>query len=157
MTTFSALLRWPTGRPFGLSAEALLCPTSSTPDVEVASRKISGCEVAVALRPERKTDRVEQAIFVSPDQHWLAVGDVRLFEAPEAGGVGARSDLERAVRIFSEQGGRGVSRIHGEFAFVIMDWQAGTAQAFRDQLGARPLYFRGLPQGVAFASDLRQL
>jgi hypothetical protein len=154
VTAFSALLQWPDSPAFEHSAEELALRVP-LPGAEIVARKASGCEVAVARRPRNAVNR--GAIFVDARKHWLCVGDVRVLDPPQPNAPRDGSDLERVVRIFGEQGLAGISKIHGEFSLVILNWQQRTAQALRDQLGARPLYFRELPQGMAFASDLRQL
>jgi len=151
---FLALLRWPGFRSFEFSAEELLLRLPLVGS-EVFSNKTAGCEVAVARRQERKTDRAVQATFVDQEKGWLAIGDVRIFDAP--GAASPTSGLERLVATFAERGADGISRVHGEFAFVILDWRRAIAYAFRDQVGSCPLYFRVFPQGIAFASDLRHL
>jgi len=72
---FLALLRWPGFRSFEFSAEELLLRLPLVGS-EVFSNKTAGCEVAVARRQERKTDRAVQATFVDQEKGWLAIGDV---------------------------------------------------------------------------------
>jgi len=43
------------------------------------------------------------------------------------------------------------------FAFASWDMQARRLLLARDRLGIKPLYYRLLPEGIAFASDLKAL
>ncbi len=69
----------------------------------------------------------------------------------------SRCDTEVIVHGFEEWGAAVVERLEGMFALAV--WDAARRSLFlaRDRLGEKPLYYRELPDGVAFASSLLAL
>ncbi|WP_243311406.1 asparagine synthase (glutamine-hydrolyzing) [Fundidesulfovibrio agrisoli] len=68
-----------------------------------------------------------------------------------------RSDTE-AVLLAWQAWGRGcLPRLRGMFAFALVDFRRGELLLARDGLGIKPLYYRPLAGGVAFASELDAL
>ncbi len=49
------------------------------------------------------------------------------------------------------------ARLVGDFAFAVLDVRDRTLLLARDVMAARPLYYVSLPNGVAFASDIKSL
>ena len=66
------------------------------------------------------------------------------------------SDTEVLLAAYAEWGEAALDRLVGMFAFVLWDTGAQTAFAARDRFGIKPLYFYAAPQGVAFASEIKQ-
>jgi asparagine synthase (glutamine-hydrolysing) len=66
-------------------------------------------------------------------------------------------DTEVLLRLLATEGSAGLSRVVGMFAFASWDTQTRRLLLARDRLGIKPLYYRLLPDGIAFASELKAL
>jgi asparagine synthase (glutamine-hydrolysing) len=66
-------------------------------------------------------------------------------------------DTETLLRLLAERGLAGVRPVAGMFAFALWDTAAERLLLVRDRLGIKPLYYRVLPDGIAFASELKAL
>ncbi len=66
-------------------------------------------------------------------------------------------DTEVLLRLLATEGGACLRRLVGMFAFASWDTQAKRLLLARDRLGIKPLYYRLLPDGIAFASELKAL
>jgi asparagine synthase (glutamine-hydrolysing) len=66
-------------------------------------------------------------------------------------------DTEVLLRLLATEGSAGLSRVVGMFAFASWDTQNRRLLLARDRLGIKPLYYRLLPDGIAFASELKAL
>jgi asparagine synthase (glutamine-hydrolysing) len=64
------------------------------------------------------------------------------------------SDTETLVHLYEEHGDRLVEYLRGMFAFAIWDVRRDRILLARDRLGIKPLYYRELPDGLVFASEL---
>ena len=66
-------------------------------------------------------------------------------------------DTEVVLRLLATEGASCLSRLVGMFAFASWDSRSKTLLLARDRLGIKPLYYRLLPDGIAFASELKSL
>jgi asparagine synthase (glutamine-hydrolysing) len=66
-------------------------------------------------------------------------------------------DTEVLLRLLAVEGIAGLQRIAGMFAFASWDSRTRELLLVRDRLGIKPLYYRLLPGGIAFASELKAL
>jgi asparagine synthase (glutamine-hydrolysing) len=66
-------------------------------------------------------------------------------------------DTEVLLRLISTEGAAGLPRLVGMFAFASWDSRSKSLLLVRDRLGIKPLYYRLLPDGIAFASELKAL
>jgi asparagine synthase (glutamine-hydrolysing) len=66
-------------------------------------------------------------------------------------------DTEVLLRLLAVEGIAGLQRIAGMFAFASWDSRSKALLLVRDRLGIKPLYYRLLPGGIAFASELKAL
>ncbi|HET6148258.1 MAG TPA: asparagine synthase (glutamine-hydrolyzing) [Polyangia bacterium] len=66
-------------------------------------------------------------------------------------------DGELFVHLYEMEGPAGLRRIDGQFAFALWDGKRQALVLGRDFLGVRPLYYRGTPKGVVFASEIKAL
>lgn len=67
------------------------------------------------------------------------------------------TDSEVLLHAWHEWGPAMLDRLNGMFAFVIWDADNRTLFAARDRLGIKPLYYRPLESGLAFASEAAPL
>jgi asparagine synthase (glutamine-hydrolysing) len=66
------------------------------------------------------------------------------------------SDTEVLLAAFARWGEAALDRLVGMFAFVLWDAVAQSAFAVRDRFAVKPLYFLATPNGIAFASEIKQ-
>lgn len=67
------------------------------------------------------------------------------------------TDTECIVHLYEDVGKRCVEHLRGMFAFAVWDRRRQTLLLARDRVGKKPLYYRVLPDGIAFASELKAL
>ncbi len=67
------------------------------------------------------------------------------------------SDSEIALHLYEEYGDDFATRLDGMFALLVYDTRKRCVVAARDRSGKKPLYYRTLPHGVAFASEVSAL
>src|ERR1700676_216283 len=66
-------------------------------------------------------------------------------------------DTEVLVHLLAKQGSACLQRLVGMFAFAAWDMREERLLLARDRLGIKPLYYQLLPDGIAFASELKAL
>jgi asparagine synthase (glutamine-hydrolysing) len=66
-------------------------------------------------------------------------------------------DTETLLQLLAERGVAGLTALTGMFAFGLWDEAARRLLLVRDRLGIKPLYYRILHDGIAFASELKAL
>ena len=74
-----------------------------------------------------------------------------------AGPWHSTGDTEVVLRLLATEGSACLNRLVGMFAFASWDAGSRTLLLARDRLGIKPLYYRLLPDGIAFASELKAL
>jgi asparagine synthase (glutamine-hydrolysing) len=87
-------------------------------------------------------------------------GEIYNHERLRAGLTGpwhSSGDTEVLVHLLAEQGSACLDRLVGMFAFAAWDTRAQRLLLVRDRLGIKPLYYQVLPDGIAFASELKAL
>jgi len=67
------------------------------------------------------------------------------------------SDTEVVLRGFREHGASFVSQLRGMFAFAVWEEESQSLFLARDRFGIKPLYYRPLEGGLAFASEVGPL
>jgi asparagine synthase (glutamine-hydrolysing) len=94
----------------------------------------------------------------------LFAGDVRLYNRRELvaelglpASLDGGSDLELARQAYLRWGEAAPGHLIGDFAFAAWDQGRRALFAARDHFGVRPLVYRAWGDGVAVASDVRQL
>src|SRR3981081_4071024 len=66
-------------------------------------------------------------------------------------------DTEVLVHLLAKYGSSCLERLVGMFAFAAWDTREQRLLLARDRLGIKPLYYQLLPDGIAFASELKAL
>jgi asparagine synthase (glutamine-hydrolysing) len=66
-------------------------------------------------------------------------------------------DTEVLVHLLARHGSACLDRLVGMFAFAVWDTREQRLLLARDRLGIKPLYYQLLPDGIAFASELKAL
>jgi asparagine synthase (glutamine-hydrolysing) len=66
-------------------------------------------------------------------------------------------DTETLLHLLANGGSAALGRLAGMFAFALWDAAARRLLLVRDRLGIKPLYYQILPDGIAFASELKAL
>src|ERR1700732_5381268 len=66
-------------------------------------------------------------------------------------------DTEVLVHLLAKHGSACLDRVAGMFAFAAWDTREQRLLLARDRLGMKPLYYQLLPDGIAFASELKAL
>jgi len=69
----------------------------------------------------------------------------------------SETDSEVVLHAFQKFGADCVNQFNGMFAFAIWDQEKKELFAARDRLGIKPLYYRPLEDGIAFASEVAPL
>ncbi len=69
----------------------------------------------------------------------------------------SRSDSEVVVHLYEEIGEACIERLHGMFALALWDGRRQRLLLARDRSGKKPLFYRRLRHGVAFASEVHAL
>ncbi|MDF9393482.1 MULTISPECIES: asparagine synthase (glutamine-hydrolyzing) [Methylococcus] len=72
-------------------------------------------------------------------------------------GFQTHSDSEVILHAYLAFGDSFLERIHGMFAFALYDAAEGRLILARDRLGMKPLFLAWLPDGIAFASEIKAL
>jgi asparagine synthase (glutamine-hydrolysing) len=87
-------------------------------------------------------------------------GEIYNHERLRAGMPGpwqSTGDTEVLVHLLAKQGQACLDRLVGMFAFAAWDTREQRLLLARDRLGIKPLYYQLLPDGIAFASELKAL
>ena len=110
------------------------------------------------------SDAGHQPMAYSGERYWLIFNGeiynyVELKSELEALGriFTTHSDSEVLVAAYAQWGEDALRRLMGMFAFVIWDAREQRLFAARDRFGIKPLYLAAGPQGIAFASEIKQL
>lgn len=69
----------------------------------------------------------------------------------------SQTDSETILHAYRERGTASIEGFHGMFAFAIWDARRRRLVAARDRLGIKPLYYRPVDGGFAFASEIAPL
>lgn len=108
-------------------------------------------------------DRPGSRPLVAHTRAFAAAGDVRLDNRDEIASLSERplatdaSDLDIVIAAIDAVGESCISRMIGDYAFVLWDARAQKLVAVRDAFGVKPLYHRSAPGLQLFASRITPL
>jgi asparagine synthase (glutamine-hydrolysing) len=138
--------RGPDGEGFHIDA--------GPPAVGLVNRRLAVIDVAGGDQPITVCDGAFTIVY---NGELFNTAEVR--RELEAAGHGFRTDCdtEVVVRGYAEWGREVLDRLIGMWAFAIWDRPARTLFLARDRLGVKPLVYARLPNGVAFASEIKAL
>ena len=68
-----------------------------------------------------------------------------------------RSDTEVILHLYEDLGPECLQLLNGQFAIAIWNTHESTLFLARDRLGIRPLFYKVLPQGLVFGSEIKTL
>ena len=66
-------------------------------------------------------------------------------------------DTEVVLHLYARYGEKCLEMLRGMFSFAVWDAESRTLFAARDRVGMKPFYYRELPGGIAFASEIKAL
>ncbi len=154
-------------RRLPLSEESLLAMTDAIvhrgpddagallePGVALGMRRLSIIDVAGSPQPIVNESGDVQAVFNGEIYNFAA-----LREELSARGhrLATGGDGETIVHLYEELGPRFVERLRGMFAIALWDRSRRRLVLARDRMGVKPLYVAELPDGLAFASEVKSL
>lgn len=121
------------------------------PDIGLAHTRLAIIDVAHSHQPMH-----------SADGRWVLAfdGEILNHESLRAQldyPFRTRGDTEVVVAGLALEGISFVERLHGQFALVAHDLRTATTHLVRDRLGVKPLYYRHVPGGIAFGSEIKAL
>jgi asparagine synthase (glutamine-hydrolysing) len=154
-------------RQLPLSAEALTAMTDAIvhrgpddegtllePGVGLGMRRLSIIDVAGSPQPIANETGDVQAVFNGEIYNFAALRQELSQRGHE---LATGGDGEVIVHLYEELGPRFVERLRGMFAIALWDRQRRRLVLARDRMGVKPLYYAELPQGLAFASEVKSL
>jgi len=110
------------------------------------------------------SDAASQPMEYADGRYWITYnGEIYNYrelrdELARAGHIfRTQSDTEVLLASYAQWGEAALDRFIGMFAFVLWDTKAQAAFVARDRFGIKPLYVFTAPQGVAFASEIKQI
>ncbi len=138
----------------------LLAPRGETEGASYSDDLLAGTQRLRIVDRERAVQP-----WTTRDGRWLLCYNGEIFNYRELGdelrGLGRQlrtdSDTEVLLEAFLQWGERAVTRLRGEFAFVIADRRAARVYLARDQLGVKPLYWSASGGCLHVASEIKAL
>lgn len=115
-------------------------------------RRLSIIDVAHGHQPMANEDGTVQVVFNGMIYNYKPLTEILERQGHR---FATRCDTEVLVHAYEEWGVEMLSRLNGQFAFVI--WDGRHLFAARDRMGEKPLYYAVTPQAFYFASEIKSL
>ncbi|WP_285475316.1 asparagine synthase (glutamine-hydrolyzing) [Actinoplanes sp. NBRC 101535] len=120
--------------------------------IAMGMRRLAIVDVAGGAQPMVSEDRAVVAVLNGEIYNH---GRLRAELTARGHRFASGSDGECLVHLYEEYGDALVHHLHGMFAFAIWDAVAGRLLLGRDRVGKKPLFWRRVPGGLQFASELK--
>jgi asparagine synthase (glutamine-hydrolysing) len=117
-------------------------------------RRLSIIDVAGSHQPIVNESGDVQAVFNGEIYNFAALREELRSRGHR---LATGGDGETLVHLYEEMGPRFVERLRGMFAIALWDRSRRRLVVARDRMGIKPLYVAELPDGLAFASEVKSL
>ncbi len=122
--------------------------------IALCHRRLAIVDLAGGAQPMGNEDGTVQVVYNGEVYNHL---DLRRELMARGHRFRTRCDTEAIVHAVEEEGAACVRRLRGMFAFAAWDATRRRLVLARDRVGIKPLYYAEVPDGIAFASELRAL
>jgi asparagine synthase (glutamine-hydrolysing) len=117
-------------------------------------RRLSIIDLATGHQPVANEDRSVWVVFNGEIYNYR---ELRRDLEQRGHRFATATDTETIVHLYEEYGAAVTDRLRGMFAFAIWDVRLQRLVLGRDRLGIKPLFYAPLPDGLAFASEIKSL
>lgn len=117
-------------------------------------RRLSIIDLATGHQPIANEDRSVWVVFNGEIYNYQ---ELRAWLLERGHRLETNSDTEVLVHLYEEEGGAGITRLRGMFAYAIWDARQRKLLLVRDRFGKKPLYYALLPEGLVFGSEIKCL
>jgi asparagine synthase (glutamine-hydrolysing) len=128
--------------------------TDKTHQVTIAHTRLAVIDLETGAQPLQSDNG---AILLAANGEIYDFERIRSSLEAQGHRFSTRSDSEVILHLYRQYGLGCFEHLRGEFAFLLYDRVRRLFIAARDRFGIKPLYFSRLPEGFAFASEMKAL